>query len=53
MMSLEMNIERKFAEDFLAAQDKLNKIGFEIIGTKDINNKIYFMVKEYSSRSRK
>ena len=48
MMSLEMNIERKFAEDFLAAQDKLNKIGFEIIGTKDIDNKTYFMVKEKS-----
>ena len=48
MMSLEMDLERKFAEDFLAAQNKLNKIGFEIIGTKDFDNKTYFMVKEKS-----
>ena len=46
MMSLEMNLERKFAKEFLAAQDFFNKIGFEIIGTKDINNEEIYLVKK-------
>ena len=47
-MSLEMDLERKIAEEFLAAQDIFDTIGFEIIGTKDIDNKTYFMVKKKS-----
>jgi len=49
MMSLEMNKERKFAEEFLAAQDFFNKIGFELIGTKDINNEEIYLVKKKKS----
>ena len=47
MMSLEMDSERKFAKEFLAAKDKFDKIGFEVVGTKDIhNNPIYFVKKK-------
>ncbi len=49
MMSLEMDSERKFAIEFLAAKKKLDKIGFDIIGTKDIKGLIYFVVKEKNS----
>ena len=49
MMSLEMDSERKFAKEFLAAKEKLDKIGFEIIGTKDIKGLNYFVVEEKNS----
>jgi len=45
-MSLETPIEVKSAKEFLTAQDLFVKIGFEIVGTKDINNKILYVVKE-------
>jgi len=48
MMSLEMDLERKFAEDFLAAKEFFDKIGYELIGTKDINNEVIYLVKEKS-----
>ena len=49
MMSLEMDSEMKFAKEFLAAKEKLDKIGFDVIGTKDIKGFIYFVVKEKKS----
>lgn len=45
IMSLETNTI-EFAEKFLAAQDLINKIGYEIIGTKDINDEIHYIVKK-------
>ena len=45
-MSLEMDLERKIAEEFLAAQDLINKIGYEIIGTKDINDEGIYLIKK-------
>jgi len=48
-MSLEMNSERKYAKEFLAIKDKFDKIGFEIIGTKDINTVPIYCVKEKKS----
>ncbi len=46
MKSLEMNLERKFAKDFLVAQDFFNNIGFELIGAKDINDEAIYLVKK-------
>ena len=48
-MSLERDSEMKFAKEFLATKEKLDKIGFDVIGTKDINDIIYFVVKEKKS----
>ena len=48
-MSLEMNFERKYAKELLAAKDKLDKIGFEIVGTKDINTEPIYFVREKKS----
>ena len=45
-MSLEMNSERKYAKEFLAVKDKLDKIGFEVIGTKDINTEPIYCVRK-------
>ena len=50
MMSLEIPIEVKIAKEFLAAQDFFNKIGYELIGTKDINEETIFLVKEKIAR---
>ena len=45
-MSLEKPMIVEIAEDFLAAQDIFNKIGFELIGTKDdIQEDIIFLVR--------
>lgn len=49
MMSLEMDLERKIAEELLAAQDIFDTIGFEIIGTKDINDEFHYIVKKKNS----
>lgn len=49
MMSLEIPIEVKIAKDFLAKQDLFDTIGFEIIGTKDINARTIFLVREKKS----
>ena len=46
MMSLDIE---EIAKEFLAAQDLFDKIGFEIIGTKDINNKFHYVVKKKKS----
>lgn len=46
MMSLEIDYERKYAKEFLVIKDKFDKIGFEIIGTKDINTDPIYCVKE-------
>ncbi len=46
MMSLEMDSESRLAEEFLAAQDFFNKIGFELIGTKEINKEEIYLVKK-------
>ena len=48
-MSLEMDSERKFAKEFLAAKEKFDKIGFEVIGTKDVHKKPIYFVKEKKS----
>lgn len=50
-MSLEMDLERKIAEEFLAAQDIFDTIGFEIIGTKDINENQIFCVRKKKKKS--
>ena len=53
MMSL--NVIEKIDYDFLAAKKIFKEIGFELIGTKFINEDIYFVVKKkekpYSTRS--
>lgn len=41
--------KRKNAKEFLAIKDKFDKIGFEIIGTKDINNEEIYLVKKKKS----
>jgi len=44
-MSLETHVEVKFTKEFLATQDLFNKIGCEVIDTKDINKETLFLVK--------
>lgn len=34
------------AYDFIEAKEKFTKLGFELIGTKDINEETIFLVKE-------
>jgi len=41
--------KRKNAKEFLAIKDKFDKIGFEIIGNKDINNEEIYLVKKKKS----
>lgn len=44
-----MSLETKtieIAKDFLAAKEKFEKIGFELIGTKDMKEKVYFLVRK-------
>ncbi|MFW9822146.1 MAG: hypothetical protein ACFFE4_04385 [Candidatus Thorarchaeota archaeon] len=41
-----MDTERKYAKEFLVVKEKLEKIGFEIIGTKDINEDPIYFVRE-------
>jgi len=48
-MSLEKPVIVEIAKDFLAAKDFYDKIGYELIGTKDINNETIFLVKESSN----
>jgi hypothetical protein len=50
-MSLEPDIEVKVAKEFLAAKDKLEKIGFEIVGTKDIKEEPIYFVKKKSDQN--
>ncbi|MFW9875045.1 MAG: hypothetical protein ACFFG0_18220 [Candidatus Thorarchaeota archaeon] len=45
MMSLELDSERKFAKEFIVAREFFNKIGFEVIGTKDINHETIYLVR--------
>ncbi|MFW9972275.1 MAG: hypothetical protein ACFFDF_18970 [Candidatus Odinarchaeota archaeon] len=51
MMSLEIPVEVKIAKEFLAAQVFFNKIGFEIVGTKDINEETIYLVRKKKSYS--
>ena len=44
MMSV--NLTEEIAYDFLAAKKKFKEIGFELIGTKEINGTKIFSVKE-------
>ncbi len=44
MMSL--NAIEEFAEEFLAAKKIFDEIGFEIVGTQDINEDQIFFVKK-------
>ncbi|MFW9867890.1 MAG: hypothetical protein ACFFEN_17480 [Candidatus Thorarchaeota archaeon] len=44
-----MNSKRKCAKEFLTIKDKLEKIVFEIVGTKDIKNGHIYFVKEKKS----
>ncbi|MFX1325037.1 MAG: hypothetical protein ACFE8N_08770 [Promethearchaeota archaeon] len=41
-----MESEKKIVKEFLAIRDKFAKIGFELIGTKDINTVPIYFVKE-------
>ena len=43
MMSLDMN---EIAEEFLVIKDFFDKIGYELVDTKDINNEKIYLVKE-------
>ncbi|MFW9972978.1 MAG: hypothetical protein ACFFDF_22525 [Candidatus Odinarchaeota archaeon] len=43
MMSLEVSIA--IAKEFLAAQEVLSKVNFEIVGTKDIDNETFYLVR--------
>ena len=43
MMSLDMN---EIAEEFLVIKDFFDKLGYELVDTKDINNEILYLVKE-------
>jgi len=43
MMSFDMN---EIAEEFLVIKDFFDKIGFEVVGTKDINNEILYVVRK-------
>ena len=43
MMSLDMN---EMAEGFLVIKDFFDKIGYELVGNKDINNEKIYLVKE-------
>ena len=45
-MSLETHVEVEIAKEFLAAQDLFDKIGFEIVSTKDINDEVLYVVKK-------
>lgn len=36
------------AYDFIEAKEKFKRLGLELIGTKDINEEIIFLVKEKS-----
>ena len=49
MMSL--NAIEKFAEEFLAAKKIFEEIGFELVGTKDINEDHTFFVKKKKKSS--
>lgn len=42
-MSLDMN---EIAEEFLVIKDFFDKIGYELVGTKDINNEILYVVRK-------
>jgi len=53
MMSLEMDSERKFAKEFLAAKGFFDKIGFKLVGTKDINDEEIYLVKKKNQRKEK
>lgn len=44
MMSL--NAIEEFAEEFLAAKKIFDEIGFEIVGTQDINEDQIFFIKK-------
>ncbi len=44
MMSL--NAIEEFAEKYLAAKKIFEKIGYDIVGTKDIKNYTYYTVKK-------
>ena len=36
----------EIAEEFLVIKDFFDKIGYELVGTKDINNERFYLVKE-------
>ena len=46
MMSLDVKAMEKLALDRLEDQKKLEDIGFEVVGFKDINNDILFMIRK-------
>ena len=46
MMSLKKDLVKELAIDFLIVEKKLEDIGFEIVGIKDINNEKLFLVRE-------
>ena len=43
MMSFDMN---EIAEEFLVIKDFFDKIGYELVGTKDINNEKIYLIKK-------
>ncbi|MFW9972796.1 MAG: hypothetical protein ACFFDF_21600 [Candidatus Odinarchaeota archaeon] len=45
MMSLETPVEVKIAKEFLVAKELLSKVNFEIIGTKDVDNETFYLVR--------
>ena len=49
MMSLETPVKVEIAKEFLAAQDFFENLGFELIGTKDINNEDIYLVRKKKS----
>jgi len=46
MMSLDIN---EIAKKFLVIKDFFDKIGYELVGTKDINNEKIYLVREKKS----
>jgi len=50
-MSLETPMKVEIDKEFLATRDFFYKIGFEVVGTKDINNEILYVVKKKKKNS--
>ena len=46
MMSLNEKLVKELAIDFLIVEKKLEDIGFEVVGIKDINNENLFLVRK-------
>ncbi|NVM19590.1 MAG: hypothetical protein HWN80_17945 [Candidatus Lokiarchaeota archaeon] len=48
---MEINTQMKIAEEFLAIKNIFEKIGFEIVGTKTVNEDRIFAVKKKKKKN--